>query len=109
MPRQSRIDFPGLLEHVIARGIEHRPIVADDKEREHFVGKLQRFLEDTATGCYAWALPLGDAGVISTFGRTRRFAPFWARQAAPLRNLGSVGHVSKPRVLKSHFCVLYAY
>ena len=51
MPRQSRIDVPGLLQHVIARGIERRPIVADDK------------------------YSLGDAGVISTFGRTHRFAP----------------------------------
>ncbi len=31
MPRQSRMDVPGLLHHVMIRGIERKPIFADDQ------------------------------------------------------------------------------
>ena len=31
MPRQPRLDAPGLLQHVMARGIERRKIFRDDK------------------------------------------------------------------------------
>jgi len=34
MPRQARLDAPGTLHHVILRGLERRPIVADDQDRE---------------------------------------------------------------------------
>jgi hypothetical protein len=37
MPRKARLDAPGTLHHVIIRGIERRPIVNDDKDRENFV------------------------------------------------------------------------
>jgi len=32
MPRQSRIDAPGALHHIIARGIGHRHIFNDNKD-----------------------------------------------------------------------------
>ncbi|MBI5442209.1 MAG: transposase [Deltaproteobacteria bacterium] len=56
MPRQARLDLPGLLQHVIARGIERRKIFLDDEDREAFVGPLSRLLVGTKTQCYAWAL-----------------------------------------------------
>ena len=34
MPRQARLDAPGLLQHVMARGIERREIFKDDKDRK---------------------------------------------------------------------------
>jgi len=34
MPRQARLDAPGLLQHVMARGIERRKIFSDDKDRK---------------------------------------------------------------------------
>ena len=40
MPRKARLDAPGTLHHVIIRGIERRPIVDDDKDRENFVSRL---------------------------------------------------------------------
>ncbi len=40
MPRQSRIDYPGALHHIICRGIERREIFADDADREDFVSRL---------------------------------------------------------------------
>ncbi|MDW7711537.1 MAG: transposase [Deferrisomatales bacterium] len=56
MPRQARLDLPGLLQHVIVRGIERRRIFFDDEDREDFVGRLSRLLVATKTQCFAWAL-----------------------------------------------------
>ena len=56
MPRQPRLDAPGLLQHVMARGIERREIFRDDKDRKAFLDRLAIILEETQTQCYAWAL-----------------------------------------------------
>ena len=56
MPRKSRIDTPGALHHIIARGIEGRIIFADDKDRYAFLSRLGNILEQSQTVCYAWAL-----------------------------------------------------
>ena len=56
MPRQSRIDAPGALHHIIVRGIERRKIFIDDQDRHDFIDRLENILEQTETGCYAWAL-----------------------------------------------------
>jgi hypothetical protein len=36
MPRQARLDAPGVLHHVMARGIEQCSIFRDDRDREEF-------------------------------------------------------------------------
>jgi len=56
MPRQSRIDTPGALHHIICRGIEQRNIFEDDTDRDNFVKRLGTVLSETQTPCYAWAL-----------------------------------------------------
>ncbi|RZB29795.1 MAG: hypothetical protein SRB1_02075 [Desulfobacteraceae bacterium Eth-SRB1] len=56
MPRQPRLDAPGVLQHVMARGIERRKIFWDDKDRSSFLERLAVILEETQTQCYAWAL-----------------------------------------------------
>ena len=56
MPRQARLDAPGVLQHVMARGIERRKIFKDDKDRQSFLDRLAIILEETQTQCYAWAL-----------------------------------------------------
>jgi len=56
MPRQSRIDTPGALHHIICRGIEKRDIFEDDIDRDNFVKRLGVILSETGTPCYAWAL-----------------------------------------------------
>ncbi len=56
MPRTSRLDTPGLLHHVMIRGIERRKIFRDDKDREDFIERISFLLPDTKTQCYAWAL-----------------------------------------------------
>jgi putative transposase len=54
MPRQARIDFPGLVLHVMARGIERRAIFADDQDRWDLAGRLARWLGETGGKCLAW-------------------------------------------------------
>jgi len=56
MPRQSRIDAPGALHHVMIRGIEKREIFKDDKDLQSFLDRLGDILLESYTPCYAWSL-----------------------------------------------------
>ena len=56
MPRQARIDTPGALHHIIARGIGRRKIFNDREDRNRFIERLSQLIGETQTGCYAWAL-----------------------------------------------------
>jgi len=56
MPRQPRLDAPGLLQHVMARGIEGREIFQDDQDRKSFLERLALIVEATQTQCYAWSI-----------------------------------------------------
>ena len=56
MPRRSRIDAAGALHHVIVRGIERGAVFRSDTDRNHFLERLGKTLQDTKTICYAWAL-----------------------------------------------------
>ncbi len=46
MPRQTKIDLPGLLHHVIIRGIEQREIFKEKENYQDFLLRLQNSLED---------------------------------------------------------------
>jgi len=70
MPRQPRLDAPGLLNHVMARGIERRDIFKDDKDRKAFLERLATVLEETQTQCYAWALILNHFHLLLRTGQT---------------------------------------
>ena len=56
MPRQSRLDTPGALHHIIARGNERRKIFEDKKDCKEFLIRLGDILSGTETNCYAWAI-----------------------------------------------------
>ncbi|KPK17930.1 MAG: transposase [Nitrospira bacterium SG8_3] len=56
MPRQARLDAPGILHHVIIRGIERRYIFKDDQDRQDLLERLERLLPESHISCYAWAL-----------------------------------------------------
>ena len=58
MLRTARLDTPGLLHHVMIRGIERRKIFNDDKDRENFIERLSILLPETKTQCYAWSFLL---------------------------------------------------
>ena len=56
MPRKSRIDGPGALHHIIVRGIERKAIFRENRDRDEFLERLGRNLEESRTPCYAWSL-----------------------------------------------------
>ncbi len=56
MPRQSRIYAPGVLHHVIIRGIERKAIFKDDADRTEFIERIASIFADSSTPCFAWAL-----------------------------------------------------
>jgi len=54
MPRQARLDAPGVLHHIMIRGIERRKIFRNDKDRKDFLDRLEKLLPMTETACYEW-------------------------------------------------------
>ena len=56
MPRQSRLDAPGVLHHVMGRGIEKRNIFINDTDRHDFIERLSGLSDDGAMDIYAWVL-----------------------------------------------------
>jgi len=55
MPGTARLDTPGLLHHIMIRGIERRKIFNDGKDRENFIERLSVLVPETKTRCYAWS------------------------------------------------------
>ena len=56
MPRKSRIDAPGALQHIIGRGINRKTIFSGKVDYKDFLNRLGQILSETHTACYAWAL-----------------------------------------------------
>lgn len=70
MPRLARLDAPGVLHHVIIRGIERRNIFEDDKDRDNLLRRLGQLLPTTKTSCYAWAMLSNHAHFLLRTGTT---------------------------------------
>ena len=56
MLRLARLDAPGVLHHVMGRGIERRKIFLSDRDRNDFIGRLSALAQDGAMEIYAWVL-----------------------------------------------------
>lgn len=56
MPRQARLDAPGLFHHVIARGLERRVIFTGKADYEDFLSRVETSLERSPNQLLAWAL-----------------------------------------------------
>jgi REP element-mobilizing transposase RayT len=56
MPRGPRLDIEGGLYHVIARGVERRPIFRDDTDRQGFVRRLQMVAGEEGLQLFAYVL-----------------------------------------------------
>lgn len=56
MPRKARIDAPGALHHIIARGIARKKVFDDDADRDFFLERLGMIIQESQTQCFAWAL-----------------------------------------------------
>ena len=70
MPRSARLDAPGVLHHVIVRGIERRNIFEDNKDRDNLLKRLGELLPATKTSCYAWAMLSNHAHFLLRTGTT---------------------------------------
>jgi len=68
MPRIARLDTPGLLHHIMIRGIERRRIFNDDIDREDFIERLSILLPETKTQCYAWTFMSNHAHLLLRSG-----------------------------------------
>ena len=60
MPRLARLDAPGILHHVIGRGIEKRKIFLSDTDRNDFIDRLSALAQAGTMEIYAWALMWPD-------------------------------------------------
>lgn len=69
MPRQSRIDAPGALHHVMIRGIDRTVIFRNDEDRESFLDRLGGILMGSSTPCYAWSLLSNHAHFLFRTGK----------------------------------------
>jgi len=56
MARPVRLEFPGALYHVTARGNERKPIYRDDRDRERFLQRLSETVERYALRLHAYVL-----------------------------------------------------
>ncbi|MBW1822043.1 MAG: transposase [Deltaproteobacteria bacterium] len=69
MPRIARIDTPGLLHHIMIRGMERRKIFNDGKDRENLIERLSVLLPETKTQCYAWSFLSNHAHFLFRSGK----------------------------------------
>ena len=69
MPRSARLDAPGVLHHIMIRGIERRNIFKNNKDREDLIERLSNLLPETETACYAWALMPNHAHFLFRTGK----------------------------------------
>jgi putative transposase len=112
MPRQARIDAPGALHHIIARGIERGKIFRDDQDRDFFVTRLGDLVVRTQTKCLAWALIPNHFHLLLKTG-TEPIAGLMRRLLTSVavthnRRHGRSGHVFQNRY-KSILCQEDAY
>ena len=56
MPRLARLDAPGVMHHVIGRGIEKGNIFFNDTDRNDFIERLAGIAQDGGMNIYAWTL-----------------------------------------------------
>jgi len=78
MPRGPRLDAPGIVHHVNARGVERRNIFVSDGDREDFLARLEKVVAEDAAFVYAWcrmsihfhlAIRTGTVKLSRTMGR----------------------------------------
>ncbi len=69
MPRTARLDAPGVLHHVIIRGIEKTDIFRNHRDREDFLERLSKLCPEMAIKCYAWAFMSNHAHFLFRTGQ----------------------------------------
>ena len=62
MPRGPRIDAPGILHHVMARGIERREVVRSDGDREELLDRLGAICAESKWSIEELTKQVGEVG-----------------------------------------------
>ena len=75
MPRQARVDIPGLLHHVMARGIERRVLFSNAADYSDFLERLKSANEQYPSQILAWALMPNHFHLLIRSGK-RGLVPF---------------------------------
>ena len=107
MPRKARIDAPGALHHIMARGIERRIIFTDNEDCDDLLEQLESIAAETHTSCYAWSLVRNHFHLLLKTGRVpiatvmRRLLTGYAIRFN--RRHGRTGHLFQNRY-KSILC-----
>ena len=70
MPRQARIDYPGALHHVIARGIEGKDVFKEEYDKKELYTRLKELLEKSNVQIYAWSIMSNHFHIVIQTGRT---------------------------------------
>ncbi len=70
MPRKPRLDYPGALHHVMARGIEGKSIFKSTTDKKAFLSRLRTIQETSSIHLYAWALMDNHVHLLIQTGRT---------------------------------------
>ena len=70
MPRLAGLDAPGVVHHVIIRGIERKKMFRDSKDLNNFLERLSKLATETKTVCYVWALMSNHAHFLFRTGET---------------------------------------
>jgi putative transposase len=70
MPRLARLDAPGIVHHVIIRGIERKNIFRDNNDRDNLLERIRELIPKTDIVCYAWALLPNHAHFLFRTGNT---------------------------------------
>lgn len=55
MPRQASLDIPGVLHHIMVRGINRSLIFREDQDKRNFLEHLGQLCLFGRTGCNSWA------------------------------------------------------
>ena len=69
MPRGPRIDYPGLLHHVMVRGIERKKIFNEDEDYQDFLERISKALNGSGAVIYAWVLMLNHIYLLIKIGK----------------------------------------
>ncbi|MGD0919773.1 MAG: transposase [Thermodesulfobacteriota bacterium] len=70
MPRGPRLDAPGTLHHVMVRGIERRRIFENDWDKENFLHRLGKVVQEGQASCFAWVLIPNHVHILMRTGST---------------------------------------
>src|SRR4030042_3545155 len=70
MPRGPRLDAPGSLHHIMVRGIERKKIFESERDKEDFLTRLGKVVQEGQATCFAWVLIPNHAHILLRIGAT---------------------------------------